>query len=73
MPFNLDGPKTYAAKDKKYTTSAMTATIKRFGPSESLKNKNSALEQMMAAIASTVNENAFDLKYKFSVSLTMSI
>jgi hypothetical protein len=58
---------TYAAKDKKYIAIAKAATIKRFGPSGSLKKKNSILEQMMAAAPNISNEIFFDLKYIFAV------
>jgi hypothetical protein len=51
----------YIAQDKKYKTSAKTATIKRFGPSGSLKKKNSTLEQMMAVTANSANDTFFDL------------
>jgi hypothetical protein len=32
IPFTLNWLKIYAEEDKKYTTSANPATIKRFGP-----------------------------------------
>ncbi len=61
MPFILDGPNIYAAEDKIYTASAKPATIIKFGPSGSLKKKNSILEQMMAVTANIINEIFFDL------------
>lgn len=61
----------YAAEDKRYTASARAATIKRFGPSGSLKKKNSILEQMMAVAANMINEIFFDLKYGFAMVLSM--
>jgi hypothetical protein len=73
MPFILNGLNIYAAQDKKYTASARTTTIKRFGPSGSLKKKNSILEQIMAVIANIVNETSFDLKYRFAMLSPMSI
>jgi hypothetical protein len=63
----LEGLNIYAAKDKRYTTIAKAATIKRFGPSGSLKKKNSILEQMMAVAPSSINEIFFDLKYIFAI------
>jgi len=72
MPFNLDGPKIYTAADKKNIASARHVTIKRFGPSGSLKKKNSILEQMMAVAANIINEIFFDLKYRFGTLLPMS-
>jgi hypothetical protein len=73
MPFILDGLNIYAAEDNKYTASAKPATIKRFGPSGSLKTKNSILEQMMAVAANIINEIFFDLKYRFAMLLPMAI
>jgi hypothetical protein len=72
MPFIFDGLNIYAAIDKKYTVRAKPATIKRFGPSGSLKKKNSILEQMMAVAANIINEIFFDLKYRFAMLLPMS-
>jgi hypothetical protein len=46
---------------------AKAATIKRFGPSGSLKKKNSILEQMTAVAPNMINEILFDLKYIFEV------
>ena len=65
----MEGLNTYAAKDKKYTAIAKAATIKRFGPSGSLKKKNSILEQMMAVAPNMINEIFFDLKYIFAILL----
>jgi hypothetical protein len=63
----LEGLNTYAATDKKYTANAKAATIKRFGPSGSLKKKNSILEQMMAVTPNMINEIFFDWKYIFAM------
>ncbi|HEY4324985.1 MAG TPA: hypothetical protein VGN20_13400 [Mucilaginibacter sp.] len=72
MPFILDGPNIYAAREKKYMASAMPITINRFGPSGSSKKKNSILEQMMAVTANIINETFFDLKYGFTMLLPTS-
>lgn len=53
----------YTVKDKKYTTSAITVTISKFGPSGSLKNTNIILEQTIDVMAKISNEIFFDLKY----------
>ena len=73
MPFILDGLKIYTAADKKNIASARHVTIKRFGPSGSLKRKNSSLEQMIAVTANIINETCFDLKYKFVVLLPITL
>ena len=65
----MEGLNTYAAKDKRYTTIAKAVTIKRFGPSGSLKKKNSILEQMMAVTPSIINEIFFDLKCIIAILL----
>jgi hypothetical protein len=62
IPFIGYGMNKYATTDKQYIISANPVTIIRFGPSVSLKKKNSILEQMMAVTASAVNEIFFDLK-----------
>jgi hypothetical protein len=72
MPFVLNGPNIYAAEDKRNTASARPVTIKRFGPSRSLKKKNNILEQMIAVTANIINEIFFDLKYRFALLLLMS-
>jgi hypothetical protein len=54
------------AEDKKNTAIARPITIKRFGPSGSLKKKNSNLEQMMAVAPNITKEIFFDLKYIFA-------
>ncbi len=72
-PFILKGLNIYTAKDKKYTASARPTTTKRFGPSGSLKKKNSILEQMMAVAANIITEIFFDLKYIFTVLSLMSV
>ncbi|WP_090524333.1 hypothetical protein [Mucilaginibacter sp. NFR10] len=69
----MNGPNTYTAQDSKNTASAKPPTIKRFGPSGSLKKKNSNLEQMIAVTANIINETCFDLKYKFIVFLPMTL
>ncbi|QEM04640.1 hypothetical protein DIU31_014370 [Mucilaginibacter rubeus] len=69
----MDGINIYTAQDNKNTASARPPTIKRFGPSGSLKKKNSNLEQMIAMTANIINETCFDLKYKFVVFLPMTL
>ena len=69
MPSIFEGLNTYAAKDKKNTAIAKPETIKRFGPSGSLKKKNSILEQMMAVAPKITNEIFFDLKFIFEILL----
>lgn len=44
-------------------TAASTVTIRRFGPSGSLKNVNMILEHTMAVIPKIRSEIFFDLKY----------
>lgn len=51
------------AKDKKYTIMAIPVTMSKFGPSGSLKNKNSILEHRIAVMPRMSNEKFFDLKY----------
>ncbi len=63
----------YAAKETKNTPSTITVTIKRLGPSGSLKKKNNSLVQMMAVTANMINDSLFDLKCKFVVLLPVSI
>ena len=63
----MEGLKTYAAKDKRYMTIARAVTIRRFGPSGSLKKKKRILEQMMAVTANISNEIFFDLKFIFGI------
>ena len=46
---------------------AIPVTISRFGPSESLKNKNSILEKIIDVIPKISNEIFFDLKYIFPI------
>ena len=53
----------YAAKDKKYTSIATPATMSKFGPSGSLKNKNSALEHAKDVAAKIATEIFFEIKY----------
>ena len=55
----------YATKDKKYTIAAVTKTIKRFGPSGSLKNANITLEHTRAVIPRMISDVFFDVKYIF--------
>jgi len=59
----LEGLYRYAARDKKYMIIAKAVTIKRFGPSGSLKKKNRILEQMMAVTPNSISELFFDLKF----------
>jgi hypothetical protein len=73
MLFIWEGPNRYMAADKKYTASARPATIKRFGPSGSLKKKNNILEQITAVTANIISEIFFDLKYRLAMLLSMSI
>ena len=68
----MEGLNTYAAKDKRYMAIAKAVTIKRFGPSGSLKKKNSILEQMMAVAPNMINEIFFDRKYIFAILLLVS-
>lgn len=42
--------RAYAAKDSTYTMTAATITTSKFGPSGSLKKKNSVLENTMAVM-----------------------
>jgi hypothetical protein len=64
IPTNdLEELNKYIGKDKKYIIAAIPVTTRRFGPSGSLKNKNSTLEQMIAVIARISSEIFFDLKY----------
>ena len=62
-----DRPNIYVAKDRKYTTTADTVTMSRFGPSGSLKKKNIALEQTIAVTNKMRNEVFFDLKCIFGI------
>jgi len=57
------GYNKYAATDKKYTIAAVPTTTSKFGPSGSLKKKNSAREQRIDVTARISNEIFFDLKY----------
>ena len=50
-------------------TIANHQTIKRLGPSVSLKKKNNVLEQRMAVAPKITNEIFFDLKFIFVVLL----
>lgn len=54
--------RVYAVKETRYTTPARTTTIKRFGPSGSLKNENIALEHRRAVIPKIHNEIFFDMR-----------
>ena len=49
-------PNTYAVRDTRYITAAVTITISKFGPSGSLKKKNSVLENTIAVIPKMSNE-----------------
>lgn len=73
MPPIVNGVNKYAAVDNKYTISARTVTIKRFGPSGSLKKKNSIRELIMAVTANIISEIFFDLKYRFAVLLSITV
>ena len=48
---------------------AIPITTSKFGPSGSLKNKNSALEHKIAVIPKISKEICFDLKYIFVIIL----
>ncbi len=48
-------------------------TIKRLGPSVSLKKKNNILEQRMAVTPKITNEIFFDLKFMFMVLLDIGV
>jgi hypothetical protein len=71
-PCIWEGMNLYAANDKRNTAIARPATIKRLGPSGSLKKKNSILEQMTAVAPNIIKEIFFDLKYIFA-NLLLSI
>ena len=73
IPFIGGGLNIYTARDNKYTTRAKPATIKRFGPSGSLKNANSALEHMRAVMPKIINEVFFDWKYIFVIIVAGSL
>lgn len=62
-----EGRNRYVIKDKKYMIAANPITMRRFGPSESLKNKNIILEHVIAVIPKTSNVVFSDLKYIFIV------
>jgi len=51
------------AKDKKYRMTANTITIRRFGPSGSLKAQNTNLESKTDVINRINNDTFLDLKY----------
>lgn len=53
----------YTTKDKKYTITVVTITIRRFGPSGSLKNRNITLEHTIAVTNRIMSEILFDLRY----------
>ncbi len=72
-PIVLDGMNIYAAEDNRYIASAKPVTIKRLGPSGSLKKKNNILEQTMAVTAKIISEIFFDLKYRFATLLTIPV
>ncbi len=51
----------YAANERRYTNAAVTMTMSKFGPSGSLKKKNSALEHTRDVIPRSSNEVLFEL------------
>ena len=51
---------TYTHKDKKYMIPAATVTMRRFGPSGSLKKKNIAREKMRDVITKIISEVFLD-------------
>lgn len=53
--FIVAGVNRYTARDKKYRAAASTSTIKRLGPSGSLKKKNNAREQTRAVAPRAIN------------------
>lgn len=55
----------YTIKDSRYTAPANTTTISKFGPSGSLKDKSSALENTSDSIPNISKEIFFDLEYIF--------
>ena len=57
----------YDDKDTTYTIAAITITMRRFGPSGSLKDRNIILEQAIDVIPRMNSEVFFDLKYIFSM------
>lgn len=63
----------YAVKDKKYSIAAVTITIRRFGPSGSLKKKNIVLENRIDVIHKIINEAFFDGKYILVIILYQSL
>lgn len=58
-------PNRYNGKDKEYIITAIPVTTRRFGPSGSLKNKNSALEHTIEVMPKISREVFFDLKCMF--------
>ena len=65
----VEGENKYTTKDKRYTIAVIPITTNKFGPSGSLKNQNSILEQTMDVIPKISNEVFFDLKYIFVIIL----
>jgi hypothetical protein len=55
----------YIARDKKYMITAITVTIRRFGPSGSSKDNSIILEHIIDVMPKISDEIFFDLKYIF--------
>lgn len=69
MKSTAEGINKDAPKDTKYTITATPVTTNKFGPSGSLKNRNSILEHAREVIANISSEVLFDVKYiLFSLS-----
>jgi len=62
----------YAVRDTRYTIAAATITTSKFGPSESLKRKNSTLENTMAVIPKMRSERFFDVKRILVIALSLT-
>lgn len=58
----------YITKDRRYTTAATPMTTGRFGPSGSLRNRNSTREHTIDVTLKMSNEVLFDLGYIAIVS-----
>ncbi|HCC06366.1 TPA: hypothetical protein DEP94_03355 [Candidatus Nomurabacteria bacterium] len=63
MKDKCKGLNEYILKDKKYMTTAITVTIRRFGPSGSSKKKNIAREERRDVMNKIMRDVFFDLKY----------
>lgn len=63
LNFIVERSNKYTAKDKKYKIVANPTTIRRFGPSGSLNNKNVVLENKREVTPNMINEIFFELEY----------